>query len=93
MFSAIINIVLSIILGLKFGLFGIFIATSISRLLTTSWYNIYIVYKHVLKKSSKFYYLKYIKLFLGIMIDLIICYSLVGLIKGNSLLIFAIKRI
>lgn len=91
LFSAIINIVLSIILGLKFGLFGIFIATSISRLLTTSWYNIYIVYKHVLKKSSKFYYLKYIKLFLGIMIDLIICYSLVGLIKGNSLLIFVLK--
>ena len=44
--AAIINIVLSIVLGKYIGLMGIFLATSISRLLTTTWVDPYLIYKH-----------------------------------------------
>lgn len=54
--SAIINIVLSIVLGLKMGMMGIFIATGISRLATITWVDGYLVFKKRLNKSPwKFY--------------------------------------
>lgn len=58
---AIINLVLSIILGNKMGLFGILFATTIARLSTNVWYDPYIVYKLVFKKNAKEYFVKYVK--------------------------------
>lgn len=54
--SAVLNIILSIILGFKMGMAGIFIATGISRLATTTWVDGYLVFKHRLNKPPfKFY--------------------------------------
>ncbi len=53
---SILNIVLSIILGLKFGMFGIFIATAISRLCTTFWYEPYILFKTIFKEKVNKYF-------------------------------------
>lgn len=50
--AVILNILLSVILGNYFGLFGILLATGISRGCTTLWNDIYNVYKYVFKKSS-----------------------------------------
>lgn len=49
--SAVLNIVLSIILGYKMGMTGIFVATGISRLATTTWVDGYLVFKRRLNKS------------------------------------------
>ena len=43
--TSFINLVLSVILGIKYGLFGIFLATGVSRLLTNVWYEPMILYK------------------------------------------------
>lgn len=55
-YTAIINIVLSILLGIVWGLFGILIATFISRLLTNFWFEPLVLYKKYFKKSVKSYF-------------------------------------
>ncbi len=58
-FTAIINIVASVALGKICGLFGILLATAISRLLTNTWYSPYAVFKYGFKMSAKPYFIKY----------------------------------
>ncbi len=53
---SIINILLSIILGIKFGMVGILFATIISRLFTTFWYEPYILYKKIFKEKIRKYF-------------------------------------
>lgn len=55
---SIINIVLAVILGMAWGLIGVFAATAIARLTTTFWYEPYILYKNIFKKKIIKYFLK-----------------------------------
>ena len=70
--SAIINIVLSVILGYKLGMSGIFIATGVSRLITTTWVDGYLVFKKRLNKSPVRFYVTYVAYFLFAIITAII---------------------
>lgn len=56
---AIINIVISIVLAQKIGVTGVIIGTVVSRISTQIWYDPYLIYKNIFKKSVKKYYLKY----------------------------------
>lgn len=67
--TAFINLFLSIYLGKKIGVEGIFLATLIARISTNFWYHPYIVYKYGLKKPFKDYVIRYIKF--GIVIIII----------------------
>lgn len=58
---AVLNIILDFWWGKTWGIFGIFIATTVSRLTTQVWYDPWLVYKMVFKKSVAQYYLKYIE--------------------------------
>ena len=60
-FTAGINLVLSIYLGDKMGLFGILLATAIARLFTNTWMDPYVVYKYGLDSNPLEYLFKYIK--------------------------------
>lgn len=60
--TAMINLVLDVILGKMWGMFGIFLATIIARVLTNTWYEPYAVFKYGLEKNFK----EYIKIFFGI---------------------------
>lgn len=55
---AIMNIVLSIVFIQKWGVFGTIFATSLCRILT-QWYDPFILFKYVFKKSYMSYYVKY----------------------------------
>ena len=55
---AILNIVFSIIFMKWLGLFGVFAATVISRLVTQFWFDPYIVYKHIFNKKPTKYFIK-----------------------------------
>ncbi len=61
--SAVLNIVLSVILGKTMGMSGIFAATAISRLATTTWVDGYLVFKKRLLKSPAEYYGTYVVYF------------------------------
>ncbi len=60
LFTAAINLTLSILLGKVWGLFGILLATAISRLFTNTWYSPYAVFKYGFGMSAKPYFAKYL---------------------------------
>ena len=57
---SIINIGLSLALVKPCGMFGVLVATPISRLVTQTWFDPYVVYKYVFKRSSKPYYKEFV---------------------------------
>jgi O-antigen/teichoic acid export membrane protein len=59
--SAVLNFVLSIILVQYWGIAGVFMGTIISRLLTTWWYDAWLLYKHGFGMSPVKYYARYIR--------------------------------
>lgn len=71
----ILNLVISVIAALKMGLIGIFIGTTIAYIV--SWTGqIYVIHKHVLKRSALPYYLKQIGYFGLTLLELIIILGL-----------------
>lgn len=83
--TAVLNLLFSIFLGNKWGLFGILLATSISRLLTNTWYDPYVVFKYGLDISPKIYIKKYIYFFLLLVITLLISLYLCNFIQFNNI--------
>ena len=57
--EAIINLVVSVVLGLKFGTIGVFLGTLISTVTTSLWIEPYVLYKYRLQTSSRRYFLQY----------------------------------
>lgn len=91
--TAMINLVLDVILGKMWGMFGIFLATIIARVLTNTWYEPYAVFKYGLEKKFK----EYIKIFLEYAVVLIftgvVCYVLCGFCKYNNIINLILKVI
>ncbi len=58
-FTGFINLAGDVILGRKFGTFGIFLATFLARVLTNLWYEPYAVYRYGLKRSPWLYWKRY----------------------------------
>lgn len=57
--EAIINLVVSLILGYHYGVLGIFLGTMVSTITTSLWVEPYMLFKHRLKAPVRFYFLKY----------------------------------
>lgn len=68
--AAIINCVLSIILGCKLGMAGILFASAISRISTYFWYEPRLLFKTYFEKPTKDYYLEIIK---NALLTIILC--------------------
>ncbi len=83
--SAIINVILSLALGYKFGIFGIFLATGLSRICAQVWLDPYLVFKYEFKKSSKEYFLKFTRNFVLVIINLVICYQIFSHITMHNI--------
>ena len=64
-FTSIVNIILSVILGFAWGLFGILVSTGIARILTNFWYEPVILYKKYFKKDVKTYFIDQLFYFIG----------------------------
>lgn len=92
--TAFINIILSIIFGIHWGIFGILIASSISRILTNFWFEPYILFKEYFKKSPKKYFISRIKNIFIIVVS-ICCISIISNSYenyiSNDLISFIIK--
>lgn len=91
--TAILNIVLSIILGKVLGLAGICLATVISRLCTTVILEPRILYKEYFKKSTKEYYLLQLKYIITFIIITIICSLVSILIPSNNIILWILKAL
>lgn len=71
--TAAINLLLDVILGKRYGLFGIYAATLIARLLTNAWYEPYVIYKHGFQKNYGIYLRTYAKYGLLFTISVVVC--------------------
>lgn len=96
--TSIINISLSIILACilpteELKLFGILIATPISRVLTNVWYEPYKLFTIFLNTKPKKYYIKKIKDFLIVMIVILITYYIASVFKELNIVNFILKVI
>ena len=89
---ATINIFLSIILGIYIGTTGILLATAISLILSSFWYEPRILFKSVFHKSTSYYWKKQIKYFILTLLSYFICKNIIGLI-GSTLLEIIVKCI
>lgn len=58
---AALNILFSIVLGHRFAVTGVLIATAISRACVNLWYDPWILHKHGFKESVKSFYISYVK--------------------------------
>lgn len=74
LFTGILNIFLSILLGKYLGLFGIYLATIISRVMTNVWYEPYVLFKYSLHSNPINYFLRYIKYVLIFIVAIILNY-------------------
>lgn len=82
-FTALINIVFSVLLGYRFGLAGILLATFIARVLTNLWYDPYVVYKYGFYKKPSEYLHNYIKYLVMLIIMIMICGISCNMINGG----------
>lgn len=85
--ASILNIVLSIILGLKFGLFGIIFASLISRLATNIWYEPLLLYRKFFDEKVHKYYLTQIFRTILVIVMVIILAPVINLITIEHLYI------
>ncbi len=59
--TATLNVIGDIIFGLLFGVFGIYFATAIARLVTNTWYEPYVVFKFAFGLNPVIYLKKYLQ--------------------------------
>lgn len=57
--TAALNIIGDIVLGKRYGVFGIYLATALARLFTNTWYEPYAVFKVAFRKNPMFYFFRY----------------------------------
>ncbi|MBE6144334.1 MAG: sugar translocase [Firmicutes bacterium] len=91
--ASILNIVLSIVLCKYMGLAGIFFATSIARLLTTTIIDPYLVYKYEFNDNVFKYFFKYISLTLIVIINYFICKGICINIPNYNVFYILLKAI
>lgn len=91
--TGILNIVLSVVLGKKLGLFGILAATLIARAMTNLWYDPYAVFKHGFGKSPLHYLKKYLYFIVVLLIAAISCYYSTKFINGKSIICSVLKML
>lgn len=80
-FTAVLNLVVSFILGKKIGIIGVLLGTTISRLFTNMWFDPYIVYKYGFKKNVNSYLVKMCLYIAVCFIDIFIVQLLLSRIK------------
>lgn len=91
--TAILNLVLSIILGHLIGIAGILFATSISKLSTYFWYEPKILFRNFFQKSTKEYYFEYIKNAVLLLICCMACYFPMKFLNEINIFIWLLKAV
>lgn len=83
-FEAVLNIVFSIPLAFKFGIFGVLLGTLLSTILTSFWVEPKVLYKYGFKKKLYSYFVKYFVYLIVTVITAFICYFAVSFINSGN---------
>lgn len=82
-FTGILNIVFSVLLGTRWGLFGILFATFVARALTSLWYDPYAVFTRGFGKSPLLYLWKIAKYLVVLLVAAVLCQLAFTLVSGS----------
>lgn len=88
LYTATINIILSIILGHVYGLAGILFATFIARIVVNFWFEPWMLYKTYFKKKSSEYFVNQMKYFVIIFLSMFMFFYFDSFISSPTLLNF-----
>ena len=91
--TGVINLVLDVILGRIFGVFGIYLATLIARLCTNLWYEPYAVYRYGLKKNPVLYFFRYLAFLVILLIAGCLCWIACGFLHFSLMGNIACKMV
>lgn len=91
--ESIINLVASIILGIKYGVLGVFMGTIISTVTTSLWIEPYVLYKYYFKENIIDYLYRFIKYTLVVVLTYLIVQKIVILISIDGILGLLIKGV
>ena len=91
LFTAALNLTFSIWLGNMWGLFGIYLATVIARLLTNVWYDPYAVFKYGFRMTVWSYYQKYILYFVTLFAVGGLCYWICAQFYFTAIITLVLK--
>lgn len=83
-----VNVFLSIYLGKIWGLFGILVATFISRLVTNIWYSPYAVFKYGFFETPRNYFVRYIEYAIILIFTLALTLGISNILMGKSIFVF-----
>lgn len=89
----ILNVILDIVLGIKFQLVGIVLASVISRMLTFEIIDPLLVFKRVFNHNPIGYFVKYILYFIITAVDAVACYFVINHIPIDGILGLIVKVI
>lgn len=86
--EALLNIVISLflLLPMKMGIFGVLLGTFFSNLLTNFWYEPWVLFKDVFKKSQRKYYLTFFLYFGYSIVVSVALRKFINLIKWDNLM-------
>lgn len=88
--ESVVNLVASIILGLRLGVLGVLIGTTISTVTVSGWVEPYVIYKHRFQKKLFVYLIQYFKYLIVTLVIGAATYYLCTL-PGDGLLGFVLK--
>lgn len=91
--TGVLNILFSIVLGEKWGLFGILFATFLARLCTNLWYDVYALFVYGFKRNPMLYVKKYLYYIVVLGIATILCHLTFKIIRGTQIMVLIIKII
>jgi peptidoglycan biosynthesis protein MviN/MurJ (putative lipid II flippase) len=91
--TAVINLILSIVLGKWLGVSGILFATSVSKIVTYFWYEPSILFKNFFKRKPIKYFSEYIKNTILVIICVGVCAIPIHFINKLSILNWVIKAV
>ncbi len=91
--TATLNIIISIILVKKCGVAGVILGTTISRFLTTWWFEPVLVYKKAFHMPVAGYFMRYILAVLLVLANVVIIKYIGSLYTGNMLISFVLNTL
>lgn len=91
-FFAIVDIILSLILGHFFGLVGILASILIARLLTTFWFEPFVLFEELFHKKPGRYFFNYLKyIVIIVLVGGLLKYTNSFILLGNEYVTFALR--
>jgi O-antigen/teichoic acid export membrane protein len=91
--TAVLNLVLSVVLGRIWGLSGILFATAISKIATYFWYEPRILFNNFFNQKIRKYYIEYFKNGIALLLSIAICYLSIGKLTHVSIGYWLLKAI